>query len=117
MCLLITAPAAFIYAFKPKPTPGGDSSADVLATTRFDLFVARLSLGIDVSTSLLTLTSTSSAQWIAATSLTAFGSGLLPSVKSLALVLSLRTGGNADGPAQSETGRILGALSVLSALG
>ena len=120
---------AFIHFFKPKPTVrevsvysdvaaiAAATITDRFAVARFDLLVARISLAIDTLTSLLTAFSGTSGQWLAATALGAFGSGLMPSIKSLALVLAPGTGTNADGPLESETGKVLGAFGVLSSFG
>ena len=119
---------------KPKPT-----IAQLAAETDFDLSLARLSFMIDVlSHSLVSLSSTdptTAAQtaFVGFTMLSSLGSGVVPSMQSLALCILQgeelerleREGGDANGvqttPVRSSmatsTGALFGALAILQAIG
>jgi len=78
-------------------------------STRFDLWLARVSLMIDIiSYILLTLVRTPT-MFFAISLLGSLGSGLGPAKQSVALELYLRTG-------ETETGKLFGALSVAQAI-
>ncbi|EJU05334.1 MFS general substrate transporter [Dacryopinax primogenitus] len=74
---------------------------------RFDLHVARASLGIELLCELGQASAPGPASWTAATLLGAFGGGYSPAMQSLALGLLKN---------EDETGRLFGAMSVMSAL-
>ena len=111
---------------KPKPT-----IAQLAAETDFDLSLARLSFMIDIfSHSLVSLSSTdptgaAQAAFVGFTMLSSLGSGVVPSMQSLALCILQgdeleREGTDAAQGAQSmatSTGALFGALSVLQAIG
>jgi hypothetical protein len=110
---------------KPKPT-----LPQLAAETDFDLSLARLSFMIDIfSHSLVSLSSTdpngaAQAAFVGFTLLSSLGSGVVPSMQSLALCIlqgdELEREGTDGAQAQSlttSTGALFGALSVLQAVG
>ncbi|KAH7107810.1 major facilitator superfamily domain-containing protein [Auriculariales sp. MPI-PUGE-AT-0066] len=77
--------------------------------SQFDLRVAQVSLCCDIIAYTAALLSVTEGQWIAASMMLAVGSGVVPTIMSLALVLA------PDGDAES--GRIMGAFTVVQTLG
>jgi hypothetical protein len=114
-----------IYFFKKKPKPLPTSLVNKIDPTspldpsrlareiHFDLYVARGSLIVDIlSHTLVTLTTPSSQfLFVAFTSLSSLGSGLIPAVQSLALCILQASGASAD------VGKLFGALAVIQAIG
>ncbi|KAI0723991.1 MFS general substrate transporter [Cerioporus squamosus] len=76
---------------------------------KFDLVLARVSLGIEVVVYALMICSTSGLMFAAITALGALGMGFSPAVQSIALTLYNRRGGK-------DTGKLFGAMSVVNAL-
>lgn len=98
-----------------------------------DLLVARTSLGVDVSSYVASALATTSSAFVGTTTLLSFGGGYPPAIQSLALALtqvktqsSPSTNPTTDEPryeaasidtsAPDDTGRLLGAMSVVYAL-
>ncbi|KAG8743685.1 hypothetical protein FRC10_011558 [Ceratobasidium sp. 414] len=99
-----------------------------------DLLVARASLGVDISSYTASALVTTSAAFIGTTSLLSFGGGYPPAIQSLALALTQGPnsegarnvdpttddpryeGASIDTSAPDDTGRLLGAMSVVHAL-
>ncbi|RPD66384.1 MFS general substrate transporter [Lentinus tigrinus ALCF2SS1-6] len=76
---------------------------------KFDLMLARVSLGIDVVVYTLMVCSTSGLMFAAITALGALGMGFSPAVHSIALTLYNRRGGK-------DSGKLFGAMSVVQAM-
>ncbi len=76
---------------------------------KFDLMLARVSLGIEVVVYALLVFSTNGLMFAACTALGALGMGFSPAVQSIALTLYNRRGGK-------DTGKLFGAMSVVNAL-
>jgi hypothetical protein len=120
-------------ALKPKPT-----RAVLAQEMHFDLFLTRLCFILDIlsntfvvlspspsatihALSTRTASSYSQIMFVAASSLSSFGSGVVPAVQSLALcILQSRSISNANAGCNEEDvgiGRLFGALAVLQAVG
>ena len=74
-----------------------------------DLFLARAAIVTDIVFYALTFSTTSGALFAVFTACICFGTSFSPTMQSLALGLYERHGG-------ADTGRVLGALTVISAL-
>jgi hypothetical protein len=99
-----------------------------------DLLVARTSLGVDISSYTASALVTTSTAFIGTTALLSFGGGYPPAIQSLALALTQSPtseatpnvnpstddpryeGASIDTAAPDDTGRLLGAMSVVYAL-
>ncbi|KAG8705611.1 hypothetical protein FRC08_001575 [Ceratobasidium sp. 394] len=99
-----------------------------------DLLVARASLGVDISSYIASALVTTSTAFIGTSSLLSFGGGYPPAIQSLALALTQGPssegarnvnpttdepryeGASIDTSAPDDTGRLLGAMSVVHAL-
>ncbi|KAG9079647.1 hypothetical protein FS749_008338, partial [Ceratobasidium sp. UAMH 11750] len=111
------------------PASDPDSKAKAI-----DLLVARASLGVDISSYIASALVTTSTAFIGTSSLLSFGGGYPPAIQSLALALTQGPssegaqnvnpttdepryeGASIDTSAPDDTGRLLGAMSVVHAL-
>ncbi|KAJ7707652.1 major facilitator superfamily domain-containing protein [Mycena rosella] len=110
--LLVILPVIISY-FKPKiPATGASSPESVALELQFDKRLAQASLSVDALADLLVAISPSSSQvsFIAYSCLSAYTSGGNPALHSLGAVCLHALGHG------SETGRLFGALGVLSAV-
>lgn len=120
--------AVIISLFKPKievtlvnGKKAPPSKEDLAREMRFDLAVSRLSYLIDIAShTLVSLSSTAhttaaQAAFAGFTLLSSFGSGVVPSVQSLALCI-LQADAAEEGKV-AETGPLFGAFAVLQATG
>ncbi len=90
-------------------TPNDDKSKKVTPTAALDLWLARAAVLLDMFFYALTFGTKSGLLFGLYTSCIAFGTHFGPTVQSLALDLYTRSG-------ETDTGRLLGALTVISAL-
>ncbi|KAJ7126941.1 major facilitator superfamily domain-containing protein [Mycena epipterygia] len=110
--LLLLLPVIISY-FKPKtPIPGASSPESIALELQFDKRLAQASLSVDALADLLVAISPSSSQvsFIAFSCLSSFTSGGNPALHSLGAVCLHALGHG------SETGRLFGAIGVLSAI-
>jgi hypothetical protein len=126
-----------IHWYRERTAPNKESaSASELnkKAKAVDLLVARTSLGVDVSSYVASALVTTSSAFIGTTTLLSFGGGYPPAIQSLALALTQSPtsetkpnvnpspddpryeGASIDTAAPDDTGRLLGAMSVVYAL-
>ena len=89
--------------------PHSDASKKVTPTAALDLWLARVAVLLDMFFYAMAFKTNSGALFALYTSCIAFGTHFGPTVQSLALDLYTRSG-------ETDTGRLLGALTVISAM-
>ncbi|KAG9073728.1 hypothetical protein FS749_014737, partial [Ceratobasidium sp. UAMH 11750] len=94
----------------PPPLPAQliKRSVRVAREQQFDLRVARVSMVLEFLSYFLLCSSSSQTAFVLTTTLSAFGGGTSPAMQSLALGIL--------GPNQTDTGKLFGALSMLSSI-